>query len=352
MSKRSACAWRVVMAAVVTGVATVAVPRVARAQTEVRIELPPDNPFPAAPLIYVRAINFSPASSPLRVRLRLALDEGFGLVVYDSTIAGDEPRFGTTKLLPENRDIFAEATVLDRNGVAIGVARTPAGRTGPRLRLVSPSGRLGVTFLTRRPTFSWSSAPVSLPPGPWVYEFFVTEVGPQVTRSHIGIMDTVFTYPEDLDANTSYRWKVVARLPNGLPSDSAVTVAQSTFTIQPTDAVVRTLLYQNFPNPFPAPSSTTTCIWFDLRIRTRVELTILDLRGHLVRTMIPGRLPSDLNAGRFGRLNALTASGCDPALSWDGTADTGHVVPPGVYLLRFKAEGEAETVKKVVFLGR
>ena len=340
-------------AAAALGAAAVgAVPRLAQAQTEVRIELPPDNPFPAAPLIFVRAINFPPASAPFRVRLRLALDAGFGLVVYDSTIAGDEPRFGTTKLLPENRDIFAEATVVDRNGVAIGVARTPAGHTGPRLRLVSPSGRSGVTFLTRRPTFSWSSAPVSLPPGPWVYEFFVTEVGTQVTRSHLGIMDTVFTYPEDLDANTSYRWKVVARLPNGLPADSAVVVAQSTFTIQPTDAVVRTLLYQNFPNPFPAPSSATTCFWFDLRIPTHVELTILDLRGHLVRTMIPGRLSSDLGAGRFGRLNALNASGCDPALSWDGTSDTGRVVPPGVYLLRFKADGEAETIKKILFLGR
>ena len=342
---------RVAMAVALGAVAGIASPRLARAQTEVRIELPPDNPFPAAPLIFVRAINFSPASAPLRIRLRLALDEGFGLVVYDSTIAGDEPRFGTVKLLPENRDIFAEATVIDKNGIAIGVARTPAGHTGPRLRLVSPSGRSGVTFLTRRPTFSWSSAPVSLPPGPWVYEFFVTEVGTQVTRSRLGIMDTVYTYPEDLDANTSYRWMVVARLPNGLPSDSAVVVAQSTFTIQPTDAVVRTLLYQNFPNPFPAPSSATTCVWFDLRVRTQVELTILDLRGHLVRTMIPGRLPSDLNSGRFGRLNALTASGCDPALSWDGTSDTGQFVPAGVYLLRFKADGEAETIKKIVFLG-
>ena len=342
----------IVVTAALGVLSCLAPPRRAGAQSEVRIELPPDNPFPAAPQIFVRAVNFGPASAPRRARLRLALDQGFGLVVYDSTILGDEPRFGTIKLLPENRDIYAEATVIDRNGVAIGSARTFAGRTGPRLRIVSPSGKTGVTFLTRRPTFSWSSAPVSLPPGPWVYELFVTETASQVTRSQLGIIDSVFTYPEDLDANTSYRWKVVARLPNGLPVDSAVAIGPSSFSILPSDAVVRTLLYQNFPNPFPAPSSPTTCFWFDLRTATNVELTILDLRGHRVRTMIPGTLPSQLNPGRYGRLRALDSSGCDPALAWDGTADNGRVVRAGVSLGRFKAEGEAVTVKKLLFLGR
>ena len=343
---------RVAVRAALGVLSCIALPRTGRAQSEVRIELPPDNPFPAAPQIFVRAINFGSGTAPRQIRLRLALDGGFGLIVYDSTIVGDEPRFGTPRLLPENRDIYAEATVIDRNGIAVGSARTFAGRTGPRLRLVAPSGRSGVTFLTRRPTFAWSSAPVSLPPGPWVYELFITEVASQVTRSQLGIMDTVFTYPEDLDANTSYRWKVVARLPNGLAIDSAVAIAQSSFSIVPTDAVVKTLLYQNFPNPFPAPSSATTCFWFDLRTSSRVELTILDLRGHRVKTMIPGVLPSQLNPGRYGRLRELNSSGCDPALAWDGTADNGRIVPAGVYLVRFTTEDEAATVKKILFLGR
>ena len=332
--------------------AVLALPSVGRAQGEIRIELPPDTPFPAAPQFYVRAINFDPATAPRRVRVRMALDQAFGLVVYDSTIAGDEPRFGTIKLLPENRDIFVEASVIDRNGVAIGTARTLGGHTGPRLRIISPGGTSGVTFRTRRPSFHWSSASVSLPPGPWVYELSLTETATQITRSQLGITDSVYTYPEDLDANTSYRWKVIARLPNGLPIDSAVAVGPSTFTIEPSDAVVKTLLYQNFPNPFPAASSASTCFWFDLRTASRVELTILDLRGHLVRTMIPGVLSSQLAAGRYGRLHDLTASGCDPTLSWDGTADNGRVVPAGVYLVRFRAAGEAESVKKILFLGR
>ena len=332
--------------------AALALPGVGLAQGEIRIELPPDTPFPAAPQFYVRAVNFDPSTAPRRVRVRMAIDQGFGLVVYDSTIAGDEPRFGTIKLLPENRDIYIEASVIDRNGIAIGTARTLAGHTGPRLRIVSPRGTSDVNFLSRRPSFHWSSAPVSLPPGPWVYELSLTETATQITRSQLGIMDSVYTYPEDLDANTSYRWKVIARLPNGLAIDSAVAIGPSTFTIEPSDAVVKTLLYQNFPNPFPAASSASTCFWFDLRTAAHVELTILDLRGHRVRTMIPGVLRSELPAGRYGRLHDLTSSGCDPTLAWDGTADNGHVVPAGVYLLRFRAEGEAETVKKILFLGR
>ncbi|CAN5915099.1 hypothetical protein BH11GEM1_BH11GEM1_00520 [soil metagenome] len=344
---------RRVRAAVLVLLASLALPRVGLAQGEIRIELPPDTPFPAAPQFYVRAINFDPSTAPRRVRVRMALDQSFGLVVYDSTIAGDEPRFGTVKLLPENRDIFVEASVIDRNGIAIGTARTLGGHTGPRLRIIAPVGKSGVTFRTRRPSFHWSSAAVSLPPGPWVYELSLTEVAtPLVSRSQLGIMDSVYTYTEDLDANTSYRWKVIARLPNGLPTDSAVAVGPSTFTIEPSDAVVKTLLYQNFPNPFPAASSSSTCVWFDLRTAAHVDLTILDLRGHLVKTMIPGGLSSQLAAGRYGRLHDLTSSGCDPAFAWDGTTDAGRNVPAGVYLVRFRVEGEAESVKKILFLGR
>ncbi|MEO5818774.1 MAG: hypothetical protein ABIT20_26130, partial [Gemmatimonadaceae bacterium] len=105
-------------------------------------------------------------------------------------------------------------------------------------------------------------------------------------------------------------------------------------------------------NPFPAPSSQSTCFWFDLKTRGKVELTIHDLRGHRVRTMIPGQLPSDLDPGRYGRASELDATGCDPRLQWDGTADDGRVVPAGVYLLRFRADGQAETMKKILFLGR
>ncbi|MDB4891190.1 MAG: hypothetical protein JWL61_3045 [Gemmatimonadetes bacterium] len=343
---------RLVVAAALTALSVVAAPRIARAQGTATIDVPRDVPFPAAPLITVRASGFPGPPSARMIRLRLALDELFGLVLYDSTKAGDVATFSMIKLLPENRDIFVEAFVLDTNGIPIHRVFQLAGHTGPHLQLISPSALSGVTFLNRRPTFRWRSAVVTTPPGPWLYELSIIETATLVTRTFNVATDTVFTVPVDLEASTPYRWKVIARLFNGLAIDSAVAVGNSTFTIQPSDAVVKTLLYQNFPNPFPAPSSQSTCFWFDLKTSGKVELTIHDLRGHRVRTMIPGQLPGDLVAGRYGRASELDGTGCDPRLQWDGTADDGRVVPPGVYLLRFKADGVAETMKKILFRGQ
>jgi hypothetical protein len=343
---------RLVVAAALGALSLVAVPSSARAQGQATIEVPRDVPFSAAPLIVVRAVGFPGSSSDRMIRVRVALDNAFGLVLYDSTKAGDVASFSMIRLLPENRDIWVDAQVYNLTGNPIYRVQQLAGHTGPRLQLISPNNLAGDNFLTRRPTFKWRSAAVTTPPGRWIYELSVTERATQVTRNTPGIVDTVFTYPVDLEANTSYRWRVVARLENGSPLDSAVASGVSTFTIEPSDAVVKTLVYQNFPNPFPAPSSQSTCFWFDLKTRGKVELTIYDIRGHRVKTMIPGALPSELDPGRYGRANELDGTGCDPRLQWDGTSDDGRIVPAGVYLLRFTADGQAETMKKILFLGR
>ena len=345
--RRGRAAWIAALTSVSLLVATPG----ASAQGTAVIVLPREDPFPAAPEIFVRAVGFADSLGPFSVRLRLALDPNFGLVVYDSTIARADARFELLKLLPENREIFAEATVLDRNQQARSRTVAPAGRTGPRLLLVSPPGRTSVSLNTRTPRFAWRAASVTLPPGPWIFELFITNVATGETRSQLGITDTVFVWRDTLQANTSYRWRVVARLANGLPVDSAIASSPSSFVIAPSDAPLTTLLYQNFPNPFPAPSSATTCFWFDLQTRSHVELTIHDIRGHRVRTMVPGQLPAELPSGRYGRLSEIDASGCDSRLAWDGTADDGRVVPAGVYLVRLKTDA-ALSSKKIVFRGR
>ena len=112
-----------------------------------------------------------------------------------------------------------------------------------------------------------------------------------------------------------------------------------------------TVLYQNFPNPFPTPASATTCLWFDLSVSTDVTLTVYDLRGHLVRTIVPSpQVQGFLDAGSYGREVAGTNAGCDPRFSWDGRASDGHSVPPGVYLARLHADGSWQT-RKMVFRG-
>lgn len=112
-----------------------------------------------------------------------------------------------------------------------------------------------------------------------------------------------------------------------------------------------TLLYQNFPNPFPSASSATTCLWFDLQSDAMVALGIYDLRGHLVRTIVPSpQVPARLVAGYYGRVGSVTAGGCDARFAWDGRGSDGRSVPAGVYLARLGANGSWQT-RKIVFRG-
>jgi hypothetical protein len=112
-----------------------------------------------------------------------------------------------------------------------------------------------------------------------------------------------------------------------------------------------TLLYQNFPNPFPTVVSRSTCIWFDLDRISTVTLTVHDVRGNLVRRLLPSAaVPQPLSPGRYGRAAPSSGAGCDPAFMWEGTADNGEVVPRGVYLIRLRAAG-TESIKKALFQG-
>jgi hypothetical protein len=112
-----------------------------------------------------------------------------------------------------------------------------------------------------------------------------------------------------------------------------------------------TILYQNFPNPFPSPDSRVTCIWFDLNRTASVSLTVHDVRGNLVRQILPNASsPQFLTPGRYGRATPTADVGCDPALTWDGHAADGSTVPRGVYLIRLRAGG-VQSIKKAVFQG-
>jgi hypothetical protein len=112
-----------------------------------------------------------------------------------------------------------------------------------------------------------------------------------------------------------------------------------------------TLLYQNFPNPFPSAESRTTCIWFDLSSTSSVSLTIHDVRGNHVRRLLPNAsTPQFLGPGRYGRGAQTAESGCNAAFAWDGRADDGSTVPRGVYLIRLRAGG-TQSIKKAVFQG-
>ena len=64
-----------------------------------------------------------------------------------------------------------------------------------------------------------------------------------------------------------------------------------------------TILYQNFPNPFPSATAFSTCFWFDVgEPGGTVSLDVLDLRGNVVRTIVPTLDGvTQFAAGRYGR---------------------------------------------------
>jgi len=130
------------------------------------------------------------------------------------------------------------------------------------------------------------------------------------------------------------------------PSPGRVTNPVQDPTVPPT-----TLLYQNFPNPFPAMGMDSTCLSFDLATAADVELDILDLRGAPVRRLVPGPgVGPHLEAGRYGR-SATGGAPCDARFTWDGRAEDGRVVPAGVYVFKLRA-GPVIQFRRIVFRGR
>ncbi len=208
----------------------------------------------------------------------------------------------------------------------------------------------GLTIRDRRPRLVWTPAPIASPPGPFSYDVEVFRADDGVVEARArGLDTTAFTPAADLDVNTPYRWRVTARA----GADTSTTASRGVFVIVDESVPTVTLLFQNFPNPFPNPATglTSTCIWFDSAKPGEVRLEILDLRGHLVRRLVPsGSIPGSLPAGRYGRPAVGATGQCNPHLAWDGRAEDGSWMPRGVYLIKLQTP-DGTFFKRAVFLG-
>jgi hypothetical protein len=214
--------------------------------------------------------------------------------------------------------------------------------------LTSLSSRGGTTTFEVQPTLTWTPTPVASPPGPFEYDLFVRRVGDAFDIVGVaGLSQTQFTVPTPLERSVSYTWSLVVRA----GADSSLVASAGAFLVADPSTPPATLLYQNFPNPFPAAGRDSTCLWFDLASASIVELDVLDLRGAMVRRFIPGPdFPAILTAGRYGRGNIPGGGVCDPRLMWDGRAADGRRLPAGVYLYRLRAGGTVQ-FKRIVFRG-
>lgn len=326
----------------------------AAAQRSVAVTGPTDNPLrDGIPAFTVVATGFAPEDLPLRFTLQVATNASFASgLLTDTTVtgAGLSQTIVPRRLFPERTSVYWRGVVTTAIGQQVNSAITGPMSTAPWLTLVSPNNPNGSVVYSNRAPFTWSSARIHASVGGWQYEIRVTESNGNTVL--VGRLDdTVYVPVRDLEGNTSYRWSVSAWIPS--TGDSTRVVSAASLVVLDPSVPPATILFQNFPNPFPNARVSTTCIWFHLRRASAVELQVLDLRGNLVRSVIPGPdFPSStFDAGKYGGANEGSNTGCDPRFSWDGTDDSGRSVPTGVYLIRLRADG-VETFRKALFKGR
>lgn len=292
--------------------------------------------------------NPPPFAIPISYRLRVARDSGLGSVIGDSVTGGTTVTFAQA-LKPGAIFWRVDATAADGSTATTGLVGPIT--VPPWATLTSLSAPGGVNTADSQPTLMWRSPAVNQPPGPFRYDVAVRRAAARPTDppevSAAGLRDTAFQVVRPLDRNLAYTWLLVVHA----GGDTTLVRSEGVFMIVDASLPPTTLLYQNFPNPFPASGLDYTCLWFDLATTTAVELELLDLRGNVVRRFVPGQdFPAILAPGRYGRGGPGGAT-CDARLTWDGRADDGREVPAGVYLYKLKAGGIVQ-FKRIVYRGR
>ncbi len=287
-------------------------------------------------------------AAPVTYRLRVARDSTLAVPLVDTTLAAEQ--YDLRLALKPGAPLFwrVDATAATGDSATTGLLgpiRVPTWAT-----LTALSRPEGENTLDDQPTFTWTSPAIATPPGPFRYDLSVYRRSAQVPDFKVtGLTGTSFEIPQPLERNVAYNWFLAVSA--NPPPDTVVVRSVGTFLVLDPRAPRATVLYQNFPNPFPAPGREVTCIWFDLARVSDVELVVLDLRGNAVRQLVPGpQIPGVLSAGRYGR-GADGGPTCDDRLTWDGTTDDGRTVPAGVYLYRLRA-GALILFKRIVFRGR
>jgi subtilisin family serine protease len=281
-------------------------------------------------------------ATPVEFRLRIATDSQLTAPLVDTTL--DAATFAPMRALPPGPLWWrVDARAASGETASTGIVGSVA--IPPWATLLTLNDAAGVTTADSQPLLRWTAPAIAVPPGPFRFDVQVRPVAPAGPALVFpGLTDTALVVPQPLERGASYRWAVVSRA----GGDSSVTESAGTFLVLDSQVPLATLLHQNFPNPFGA---TATCVWFDLSSPAAVELQVLDLRGRLVRTLVPGPGVSGfLPAGRYGRGPAGSGT-CDPAFTWDGTAADGEAVPAGVYVVRLKAGGRVQ-FKRAVYSGR
>ena len=288
-------------------------------------------------------------AGPNQYFLRVATDSLLQHRVVDTAVA--KTSFTMPRALPPGTRLFWRIVASSGLGVAESTAVTGPAVIPPWVRLVTLALPQGATIRDSLPLFAWRGTQTALPGGiTYDVDIYPASRTPaQAVASARGLTDTVFQVTAPLERNVPFRWRVVAHV----GPDSEVVTSPGTFLVADASVPSATVLFQNFPNPFPNASVgiATTCIWFDIAQQGEVRLEIFDIRGRMVRRLSPSPVvPLVLAAGRYGRPSGDAPGTCDAHFSWDGRDDAGAYARPGVYVYRLTAPGFQGT-KRIVYLG-
>jgi hypothetical protein len=304
------------------------------------------------PRFTISTSGFTAAQLPLELRLQVAFSQDFSAPFFaDTTVSGTTATIVIPRLLLPLSTVWWRAIARTAQGTLVVSNAQGPRRTSAWVHLIAPNNLNGTTVTSTRPAFQWSAVRIHPPVQPWRYTVVVTRAsdGFVALTGTLTDPDSVFVPFADLEANTPYRWSLSAVAGTG---DSIRVVNASSFVIASPNAPIATVMFQPFPTPFPTERLNATCIWFDLRRQSEVTLEVLDLRGNHVAHLIPRRGGANTFApGRYGRVAPGSDTGCDDRFTWHGTDDSGRLVRPGVYLVRFTGDGSS-TIKRVLFRGR
>ncbi|HPC35626.1 MAG TPA: T9SS type A sorting domain-containing protein [Candidatus Marinimicrobia bacterium] len=112
----------------------------------------------------------------------------------------------------------------------------------------------------------------------------------------------------------------------GSPTEPFIITANTSDLINPR-VQTKFKLNQNYPNPF----NSSTRIKFSLEKESNVNITIYNLTGQKVRTLVDAKL----NLGEY-------------QIAWDGRDDWGMPVSSGIYLYRMKTDNYSELRKMIL----
>jgi hypothetical protein len=273
------------------------------------------------------SLTWSSIPSATWYHLQVAADSLFSsIVVLDSTLTDTTRVVGTLGYATSYH-----WRVRAQNSAGIGPYSTPRRFTtaiappGP-VTLLGPSNHATGVQVSNL-VFSWRD------PGTATgYRFLLatdSSFASGIIKDDTTVVDT-FRNVSGLAASTRHFWSIVPRNAGGAGPQSAVWdfTTGAVLGAGETDPLPGSFaLHQNFPNPF----NPSTEIRYDLAAPVVVTLTLHDLLGRVVQTLVSG----SQSAGRY-------------LVRWDGKDENGRSVASGVYLYRLHAGSFVQTRRLVL----